>query len=323
MVKRQEGQEAATYDEACNIGFCSVWGATIGGWGATYTTVRTADEFASAVSGKQEGVIIVEGNITSAEPRTIEVGSSKSIVGAPESSLSGISLLLSGSGNVILRNLKLVDPAPGYFAISLNAARSVWVDHCDLSGDEVPYLLSIINGTDYVTVTHNKFYSHVSQPFPAVNVGHVGENVDNAKQKLHITFARNYFSGVQKAIDFRYGTGHIFNSYFENLTQGVDITDAGQVFIEGSVFDGIGINKAVYSSHEDGFVTIKDSVFAGGQYGQPDGVKQGSLDHESIGYPYDWFLWEGTSGVKEGVKRWAGQSLEFLVWEEGTAGEPW
>ncbi|KAK3988913.1 pectin lyase fold/virulence factor [Cladorrhinum sp. PSN332] len=328
-VKRQSDQEAATYDDACNIGFCSVWGATIGGWGSSYTTVRTPDEFAAAVSGTQEGVIIVEGDLVSAEGRVIEIGSSKSIVGNPGScafslllftqkgnSLSGITLQFSGSRNVILRNLRIANsPGNPYAAISLNAARSIWIDHCDISGLQgPPYLLSIVNGTDYVTVTHNKFHSRGETiQFPAVNVGHEAESASDASAKFHISFARNWFATLNKSVEFRFGTGHFLNNYFDAVKEGIDILSGGKVSVEGSVFEGIGINKGVKSSDETGYAAIRDSVFVGGQYGQPEGVTLGD-EVEGVEYPYDWYLWE-TARVKDGVKRWAGQSLEFLVWE--------
>lgn len=317
-------------------------GRTIGGWGAKYTTVKTVDEFASAVSGTQEGVIIVDGALTG-DARVVEIGSSKSIVGNPGScrlsslppdekvgtllilstALSGIALSLKSSGNVIIRNLRISN-APGTAAISLESARSVWVDHCEISGTQ-DHLLSITRGTDYVTVTHNKFYSHhpaaAASTAAAVNVGHSDANVEQDRGKFHVTFARNYFSDVTSAVSFRFGTGHLFNSFYEKLENGIDTRAGAQIFVEGSVFEGIGPGKGVYSSTEDGFATIKDSVFVGPYASRmPD---QANLTSESVGYPYDWYFWGETSKVKEGVKRWAGQTLEFMVWEEGTAAEPW
>ncbi|KAK4223142.1 pectin lyase fold/virulence factor [Podospora fimiseda] len=296
LVKKQSDQDLATYDDACNIGFCSVWGATIGGWGASYTTVRTPDEFASAVSGTEEGVIIVEGNLDSPEGRIIEIGSSKSIIGNPGSSLTGISLQLTGSRNVIIRNLVIANSSGNPFAvITLNSARSIWIDHVELSGD-TPYFLSIVNGTDYLSVTHNKFSLPRNEliQFPVINVGRDGEDLG----KLHVTFARNWFAGVKRGIEFRYGLGHLLNNYFEG--SGVDVLKGGKVLIEGGLFE----NSEVKSSDGEGVWSVTDSVGAE--------VKTAEVEVE---YPYDWYKWE-VAGVKEGVKRWAGQTLVFMVWDK-------
>ncbi|KAK0702525.1 pectin lyase fold/virulence factor [Apiosordaria backusii] len=304
-------QEEATYDDACNIGYCSVFGATIGGWGAEHNYVRTVDQFAAAVAGIEVGVIIVDAAIE-ADDVQVPVGSSKTIVGAPGSSLSGISLLLKESRNVIVRNLVISNTAMD--AITVENSRSIWVDHCDISASKGK-LLAITRGSDYVSVTHNKFHGFSYATESAVAIGHSDSNAAEDKDKFHVTFARNHFLNVTNALSFRFGTGHIFNSFYEKLQKGIDTRDGGKVLVERSVFDGIGTGNAVYTSGEGetiGYATVKDTVVVGA-YGTF--APEAGLSEESVGYPYDWFIYE-TAKVKEVVSKWAGQTLKFMSWDE-------
>ncbi|KXX73246.1 Pectate lyase A, partial [Madurella mycetomatis] len=297
---RQEGLEIATYDDACNIGYCSINGATIGGWGANYTTVSTLVDFSNAVSASGPGVIIVEGAISG--DAEVIIGSSKSIV--------GIGLYLNGSRNVILRNLKIAN-AQGP-AVSIENSRSIWVDHCDLSsqanqGSETDdSLIRITRGSDYLTVTGTVFRDH-SQ---AVLVGHADSNGEEDKGKFHVTFARNYFQNVESAISYRFGTGHIFNSYYENVVDGINTRMGAELLIESSVFEESG--RAVFSenSTEIGYATIRDVMFGDSSSSAP----AGNMTSNSVPYPYDWYVWE-TDQVRASVVSQAGQKLEFLVWD--------
>ncbi|KAK4640030.1 hypothetical protein QC761_611500 [Podospora bellae-mahoneyi] len=310
LSKRQmnwEEQEEATYDDACNIGYCSVFGATIGGWGAEHNFVKTVDEFTAAVAGTEVGVVIV-GAAIEAEGIQVAVGSSKTIIGAPGSSLSGISLLLKDSRNVIVRNLVISNTKTD--AITIQNGRSIWLDHLDISASGGK-LLGITSGSDYISVSHNKFhgFSHASDS--AVAIGHPDSSALEDNNKFHITFARNHFVNVTNALSFRSGTGHIFNSFYEKPRRGLDIRSGGKVLVEKSVFDGIGTGNAVFSSDGRGYATIKDVVVVGAYGSFPP---EADLSEENVAYPYDWFIYE-TAKVKDVASRWAGQTLKFMSWD--------
>ncbi|KAK4171241.1 pectin lyase fold/virulence factor [Triangularia setosa] len=303
-------QEEATYDDACNIGYCSVNGATIGGWGAEHNYVKTVDEFAAAVVGTEVGVVIVDA-VIEADDVQVAVGSSKTIVGAPGSSLSGVSLLLKGSRNVIVRNLIISNTATD--TITVENGRSIWLDHLDISAS-TGKLLAITGGSDYVSVTHNKFHGFSHATDSAVAIGHSDDNSAEDRGKFHVTFARNHFFNITNALSFRFGTGHIFNSFYDRLQRGIDTRNGGKVLIEKSLFDGIGTGNAVYSSGEEdtiGFATVKDTVVVGAYGNFPP---EADLSEESMGYPYDWFIYD-TVKVKEVVSKWAGQTLKFMSWD--------
>ncbi|VBB83560.1 Putative Polysaccharide Lyase Family 1 [Podospora comata] len=310
LSKRQmnwEEQEEATYDDACNIGYCSVFGATIGGWGAEHNFVKTVDEFTAAVAGTEVGVVIV-GAAIEAEGIQVAVGSGKTIIGAPGSSLSGISLLLKDSRNVIVRNLVISNTKTD--AITIQNGRSIWLDHLDISASDGK-LLGITSGSDYISVSHNKFhgFSHASDS--AVAIGHPDSSALEDNDKFHITFARNHFVNVTNALSFRSGTGHIFNSFYEKPQRGLDIGSGGKVLVEKSVFDGIGTGNAVFSSDGRGYATIKDVVVVGAYGSFPP---EADLSEENVAYPYDWFIYE-TAKVKDVASRWAGQTLKFMSWD--------
>jgi pectate lyase len=53
-------------------------------------------------------------------------------------------------------------------AITINESTNVWVDHCDLSGDETvgkdtyDGLVDLSHAADFVTISHTYFHNHVS-----------------------------------------------------------------------------------------------------------------------------------------------------------------
>ncbi|KAK4108044.1 polysaccharide lyase family 1 protein [Canariomyces notabilis] len=313
-TRRQYEPELATYDDACNVGYCSVMGATIGGWGTNeYTTVSTLEQFANAVSSTGPAVVIVEGAI-SGEGK-VTVGSYKSILGAPGSSLAGIGLSLNQSRNVILRNFKISKvPASQGPAISVENSRSIWIDHCDLSsgsdraqtaGPYAPSLLSISQNSDLVTVTATLFHDHPQ----AVVVGQTDKytKVDNPDGKPRVTFARNYFRSLGNAVSYSFGTGHLFNSLYENVTDGINTGMGANLLIESSIFEKSG--RAIYSNNstEAGYATVRDVLLGGAS----NSALAGEMTADSLPYPYDWYIWE-TSRVQELVVDRAGQTLDFL-----------
>lgn len=38
---------------------------------------------------------------------------------------------------------------------------------------------------------------------------------------------------------FRYGTGHIYNSYFKNANTGIDTRDGAQILVQSNVFSNV------------------------------------------------------------------------------------
>jgi pectate lyase len=154
-----------------------------------------------------------------------------------------------------------------------------------------------------VTITTTVFRNH-SQ---AVLVGHSDANGNEDQGKLHVTLARNFFSDVGSAISFRFGTGHVLNSYFANATDGINTKMGARLLVESSVFEGQG--RAVFSegSIEAGYATVQGSSLGSSSNTAPPA----NMTADSLPYPYDWYIWD-KSQVRDSVTRQAGQTLEFL-----------
>ena len=89
--------------------------------------------------------------------------------------LTGVGLTILGQKNVIVRNMKISKVLAAYGdAITINLSTNVWVDHCDLSGDETvgkdtyDGLVDLSHAADFVTISHTYFHNHVS-PCPLVD----------------------------------------------------------------------------------------------------------------------------------------------------------
>ena len=147
------------------VGWASVNGmnqnGTTGGGNATPVVVTTAAAFTSNISGTTARVIHVMGTFSG----SFGIGSNKTIIGLCGARVTG-HIGLSGSVNVIIRNLRIVgnncsdspnDCSAGADAVTLGGgAHHVWFDHCDVS-DGSDGNLDITQGSDFVTISYTKF----------------------------------------------------------------------------------------------------------------------------------------------------------------------
>lgn len=120
-------------------------------------------------------------------------------------------------------------------AITIQAAKNVWVDHCELwsdqTHDKTTYdgLCDINHASDWITVSHTYFHDHVrallhvdstytrpthsEKQFKTSLVGHSDRNGVEDTGHLRVTFANNYWRDINsRAPSIRFGTGHIFKS---------------------------------------------------------------------------------------------------------------
>lgn len=118
---------------------------------------------------------------------------------------------------MIIRNLKISKVlADVGDAIGIQAAKNVWVDHCDLSSDQThdkdyyDGLLDVTHGCDWITISYNYLHDH----WKASLVGHSDSNSAEDKGHLTVTYKHNYFKNLNsRTPSFRFGTGHIYNNY--------------------------------------------------------------------------------------------------------------
>jgi pectate lyase len=204
--------------------------------------------------------------------------------------------------NVIVRNLKIskVRAANGD-AVGIQASSHVWVDHCDLSSDQAhgknyyDGLLDVTHASDFVTISNTHFHDH----FKGSLVGHSDKNGQEDTGHLRITFYNNFWTNVHsRAPSLRFGTGHVFNSYFSNVTDGINCRDDAQLLVQNNVF--VNSTKPLYST-KGGYAIAKDNDFGGSQ----NTALQGKLSS----VPYKYHL-EPPASVKS-ITRSVGNTLSF------------
>ena len=98
-------------------------------------------------------------------------------------------------------------------------------------------LLDVTHGSTAVTVSNSKLSNH----FKASLVGHSDSNGAEDK-KITVTYANNLFSGINsRAPSVRFGTAHIFNNLFDNVSDGVNTRQGAQTLIENNVWKSTSI----------------------------------------------------------------------------------
>ncbi|KAL2843881.1 pectate lyase A [Aspergillus pseudoustus] len=285
------------------FGYASLNGGTTGGAGGTTTTVASYAEFTAAVAGDEPKVVIVSGPITESA-KSATVGSNTSILGADSSAvLDGFGVNIKKAENVIVRNLGVKNVlAENGDAIAAEYSTNIWIDHVDVSSDrdhDKDYydgLLDFKRASDYITVSNSYIHDH----WKASLVGHSDSNEDEDSGKLHITYANNYWSNINsRGPSIRFGTGHLYNNYYENVSDGINTRKGAQVLVESNVWvDG---KKALYSTDE-GYAVQRDNDFGDATADALEGTLT-SVDYEYTAL--------GPDNVKAAVVGTAGQTLTF------------
>ncbi|KAF7562908.1 hypothetical protein G7046_g1219 [Stylonectria norvegica] len=300
--------ERASITEAASIGYASTNGGTKGGAGGTTTTVSALAAFSSAAESDDPYVIVVKGSISGSVK--IRVGSDKTIVGQTAGAgLKGIGLYINKQSNVIVRNLAIAEvEAENGDAIGIQKSTNVWVDHCDLSSnldngkDYYDGLLDVSHASEWVTVSNTFFHDH----YKASLVGHSDNNAAEDTGHLHVTYANNYWYNVgSRAPSVRFGTAHVYNSYYLDVfTSGINTRMGAQVLVESTVFENTEKAIATLDSDDDGYATVNDVNLGGSTNTAP----AGSIKASDIPYKYTLL---GSSKTKAAVVGVAGQTLTF------------
>jgi pectate lyase len=217
--------------------------------------------FTSAADQAARSKVVLPSNTT-----LIGVGSTAGFVNA--------TLIVKAVGNVIVRNLLIVnpcdiapvwDPSDGssgnwnsqYDGITVDGAKNVWIDHNrftdapqtdDLSPIENGKLkqchdgaVDIKNAADYITVSYNEFDQHDKNNLIGSSDSSTGDD-----GHLTVTFHHNHFSNVtQRAPRVRFGRVHLFSNYFEGSRShpvyphaySIGVGYKAQILSENNVFD--------------------------------------------------------------------------------------
>ncbi|KAH6856274.1 polysaccharide lyase family 1 protein [Chaetomium sp. MPI-CAGE-AT-0009] len=301
-------EKRAGISDAANLGFATLNGGTKGGAGGTVTTVSTLPQFTEAVNEKNSApaIIFVKGVISG--NAKVRVGSNRSIIGLPGSGLKGIGLHFRRQKNLIVRNLvsSFVEASQGD-ALKIEESTNVWVDHCEfysaLVADKDFYdgLVDSSHGSDFVTISHTYFHDH----WKASLAGHSDSNGADDSGKLHVTYANNHWKNINsRGPLLRFGTGHVYNSYFENMSTAINTRMGAQVLVQSNVFKNVTVPVTSRDSKEVGYATVIDTDLGGGLNDAP----KGNMAPNSVGYQYTLL---GSAAVAGTVPREAGAILTF------------
>jgi pectate lyase len=256
------GSAGAPNDNDCNtppdpsplVGWAAQNGGTTGGGSQKPVVVTTAADLTAQLKGNDAKVIYLKGNVTG----SFAVGSNKSLVGICGAQIKG-HIGISGSSNVIIRNLKLVgnncadspqDCSGGADAMTLsNGAHNVWVDHLDIS-DGSDGNLDITQGSDFVTVSWTKFSYSTKRTDP--DAGASGHRFSNL-----------IGSSDTEPLD----VGHLNVSYHhcwwaQNVDQRMPRSRRGQIHVFNNLYTAAG-NSYCTNAGQDAKLLVQNNVYAG------------------------------------------------------------
>ena len=227
-----------------------------------------------------------------------DIGSNTTIYGdtTNQGRLKNIEFIVEGE-NVIIRNMMFGEVLSwdGYAksgaddALSLNGATHVWVDHCefqshltpqDLDGNEITSghsyystdsdwakdfydgLLDIKNGSTWITISNCYFHDHYKACLCASGDDEPKKNTTTnaTDEDMRITFYHNHWENINARMPlFRYGTGHIYDCYFDAGTQSdtascINVRAGSKLYIEGNNF--VNFSKTTGSSVTNGTYII-------------------------------------------------------------------
>ncbi|MCQ2102464.1 MAG: pectate lyase [Fibrobacter sp.] len=258
---------AATSPDFPMTGFATQNGGTTGGKGYSEVTVSTAAELAKYASAGNKIIYVKPG--TYAGP--INVGSNVTIYGYQGAIITqpttGSAMKLSGSKNVIIRNLKFQgigahdDDDEDCLQVN-HESKNVWIDHVDIY-DGHDGNLDITNASDYVTISWTKF-SYTSK-----STGHQFSNlIGNSKTKtsdrghLNVTFHHTWWADgvVERMPRVRFGKVHVANNLFDskNTSYCVRAAVEADIRIENNVF--LNVQKALDLYTSDGAITAAQMI---------------------------------------------------------------
>ncbi|KAF2031646.1 pectate lyase-like protein [Setomelanomma holmii] len=295
-------KRAASLEDVATTGYATLNGGATGGKGGKTVEVSTLAALTDAVKGDTAAIVLITGPITG-NGENVRIGSNKSVIGKDSSAvLTNFTLTAKSVKNVIIRNLA-IKKVVGGDAIAVQLAQNVWIDHVDVSSDrdhEKDYydgLIDITHAADYVTVSNSYLHDH----WKCSLVGHSDNNGAEDKGHLTVTYNNNYWANINsRGPSFRFGTGHVYNNYYENVSEGINTRDGAQLLVQNNVFSNS--KKALYST-DNGY-----AVATGNDFGTSENT---ALAGTLTKAPYTVPTLLAASAVKAAVVGMAGVTLKF------------
>ena len=284
---------AVTSPDFPMAGFATQNGGTTGGKGYSEVTVDNVSDLKSYAKAGNKIIYVKPGTykIIYVKPGTymgpVEVGSNVTIYGYQGAIIaqptSGSAMKLSGSKNVIIRNLKFKgvgahdDDDEDCLQVN-HESKNVWIDHVDVY-DGHDGNLDITNASDYVTISWTKF------SYTSASTGHQFSNlIGNSKTKtsdrghLNVTIHHTWWADgvVERMPRVRFGKVHVANNLFDSKDASYCVRAAieADIRIERNVFIGvaieadiriernvfIGVQKALDLYTSDGAITAAQMI---------------------------------------------------------------
>lgn len=153
------------------------------------------------------------------------------------------------------------------------------------------------HAADYVTVSNSFLHDH----WKCSLVGHSDSNSAEDKGHLTVTYNNNYWLNINsRGPSFRFGTGHLYNNYYENVSDGINTRQGAQLLVQNNVFSGS--KKALYSTNS-GYAVASGNEFGSSSNTAPAGTLSKA--------PYEVPELLEASSVKAAVVGTAGVTLKF------------
>lgn len=258
---------AVTSPDLPMTGFATQNGGTTGGKGKSEVTVDNVTDLKAYAKAGNKIIYVKPGTYMG----PVEVGSNVTIYGYQGAIIaqpaSGSAMKLSGSKNVIIRNLKFKgagahdDDDEDCLQVN-HESKNVWIDHVDIY-DGHDGNLDITNASDYVTISWTKF------SYTSASTGHQFSNlIGNSKTKttdrghLNVTIHHTWWADgvVERMPRVRFGKVHVANNLFDskNASYCVRAAIEADIRIERNVF--IGVQKALDLYTSDGAITAAQMI---------------------------------------------------------------
>ncbi|NIT59346.1 MAG: pectate lyase, partial [Aliifodinibius sp.] len=129
--------------------------------------------------------------------------------------------------NIIIRNLLFRNSVDDAINVQ-ESAHHIWIDHCDLT-NAYDGLIDIKRGSEYITVSWNKFYNHQKTCL----LGHSDNNAAQDSTHLLVTYHHNWFNGTNSRhprVRFS-GLTHVYNNYYYFNSYGIASTMNAEVLV--------------------------------------------------------------------------------------------
>ncbi|GME94511.1 unnamed protein product [Ambrosiozyma monospora] len=130
-------------------------------------------------------------------------------------------------------------------------------------------------------------------------VGHSDSNSSEDTGHLTVTYAFNFWENLNsRGPSLRFGTGHIYNNYYDNMSDCINIRKGAKALVENNVFAGSS-SKGLYSVDGTGSAEASGNDF---------GSASDSIDSTTLSMEYQYSL-KDAGDVASYVQSNAGATL--------------